>query len=254
MNLQALGLSRRAGPTQLPGLVVVGGRGGVGATTVALSLAGALLRAGRRALVVDRADGPGDAALRLGLDPAALRAAGDAPYASAGGLHVLRVSPRLGARALAERLADLEPAGLEVVVDAGPASDPIAVELLAGATLGVVVATHDPAAVAGAYAALKGALRVCGGGRPCLVVNRAPTSAEGERVAAGLGEVARRFLGRELETLGVVPEELGLAAAARIELRGDAPSRRSGPLEGLALRALSRLSSQRARRAQEHIT
>lgn len=255
MNLQAQGLSRRIGPTRLGALVVVGGRGGVGATTVALALAGALSSAGRRPLVVDRSDGPGDAALRLGLGAVELAAAQEAPHVASAGLHVLRVGPPLGARALAERLAELEAAGFEAVIDAGPASDPAALELLAWSALGVVVTTDDPAAVAGAYGALKGAARLASGAAHlALAVNRVPSEAAGRRVEAGLLQVARRFLGLEVVGLGVVPEQPAVATAARLSLRGLAPpSAGASPLRGLAVRTLSRLSPQRALRAQEFI-
>lgn len=252
MNLQALALSRRIGTARLGAVVVVGGRGGVGATTVALALAGALASDGRRPLVVDRSDGPGDAALRLGLGAVDLVAALDAPRA-ASGLHVLRAGPRLGARALGERLAELEADGFEAVIDAGAASDPAALELLAWGALGVVVTTDDPAAVAGAYGALKGADRRGGAAaRLALAVNRAPSDAAGRRVEAGLVQVARRFLRLEVAPLGVVPEMPAVAAAARLSLRGLAPQGAGqSPLRDLAARALSRLSRARAEGAQE---
>lgn len=143
-------------------IAIVGRKGGVGKTTLALGLAAHFSRKGRRVLVVDL-DPQGSATLALGAEPsgAALAAAlsgerAPAPVDIAEGLRLLAGGPELetldNPRPLADLLAQV-PADL-VLMDCPPGV--AALDRLAIQTAGVVLAACEPhrLALAGAARAL----------------------------------------------------------------------------------------------------
>lgn len=199
MNGQALALKERiraAATVKAPLVAIAGGRPGAGATALVAALARALARRGVTALVVDRSGDPGDAALRLGLAPRVWLA--DEGAVEVGErLSVLRApAAECGPARLRRLLAEVAPRG-PVIVDCEGAG---AEELFQQADLALVVATPDPATATGAYGLLKRLATVRGSlSSAAVVVNRAASPAEGERLARSLGELFRRFVGREVQ-------------------------------------------------------
>jgi flagellar biosynthesis protein FlhG len=202
-------------------LAVASGKGGVGKTWFAITLAHALARAGERVLLFDGDLGLANVDIQLGLMPAHDLASvvdGRIGLAAAaqpheGGFAIL--AGRSGSGALSQ----LQPAALEallaalrqesvrldrVVVDLGAGLDRSVRRMAGFADTLLVVATEEPTSLTDAYAALK--LHAADGpaGEARVVVNQAASRAAGERTYATLARACRAFLGRAPALAGVV--------------------------------------------------
>lgn len=214
-------------------VAIASGKGGVGKTWLAITLAHALARQGRRVLLFDGDLGLANVDIQLGLMPdrdlstvvagkASLRDA--TLHYGAGGFDILAGRSGSGA------LSALSPAMLEtVLVELRAASigrDVVLLDLGAGLDRGVrrmaafadlllVVATGEPTSLTDAYAVLKlhAADRPDGVSR--VLVNQAATRAEGERTYATLSRACANFLGRTPGLLGIVRRDERVRDAIR---------------------------------------
>jgi MinD-like ATPase involved in chromosome partitioning or flagellar assembly len=151
-------------------IVVAGGKGGVGTTTVALNLAGALTRAGVRSLLVD-ADPCGDAALLCDIEErytladvlAGRRTWDEATCFGSDGVRLIvgqRGWDSLGssaatARQLVDRLSAQDMHADAVVIDAGNRLGGIVPHVCGEADAVVMVTTTDAASVVDTFDAIK---------------------------------------------------------------------------------------------------
>lgn len=204
-------------------VVVAGGKGGVGTTTLAVNLSVALARQGRRTVLVD-ADfaGPDCAALcRLderygGADVlAGRRTVHEVLQLGPGGVQVLPSSrgsteaadctPQAQDR-LITQLEGLGPHADVVVIDAGSGSHRVMRRFWDAADLVLLVTHPDTVAVMDAYAAIK---LICQDHPPratlCSVANCATDEVAAADVHDRLDRACRRFLGLQLQSAGFVP-------------------------------------------------
>jgi flagellar biosynthesis protein FlhG len=211
-------------------VAVASGKGGVGKTWFAITLAHALSRLGRRVLLFDADLGLANVDIQLGLTPdrdLSSVVAGRATLAETalhypdGGFDI--VAGRSGSGALAA----LDPMAVEHILaalrDAEPQYDAILLDLGAGLDRAVrrmtawvdtllVVATEEPTSLTDAYAVLKlhaadrpwGCSEGATGGDARVVVNQASTRSAGERTFATLERACSRFLGRSPRLAGVI--------------------------------------------------
>ena len=212
---------------------IASGKGGVGKTWFAITLAHALARAGRRVLLFDADLGLANVDIQLGLTPARDLGAVIAGRATLrevvlrhaeGGFDI--VPGRSGSGALSgldaavlERvLAALREAagGYDaVLLDLGAGLDRAVRHLAAFADTLLVLVTDEPTSLTDAYAVLKlhGADRP--GGDAGVVVNQATTRVAGERTHATLARACSTFLGRTPALLGVVRRDERVRDAIR---------------------------------------
>jgi flagellar biosynthesis protein FlhG len=215
-------------------IAVASGKGGVGKTWFAITLAHALAQRGRRVVLMDADLGLANADVQLGIAPpydlaAVLTARATAEQAlvaheagfyllagrsGSGALAGLDGDPLAVALGLPRKLSDSFQA---VVVDVGAGLGLAQRRLLAGADLPIVLATEEPTSVTDAYAVLKllahdSPMRV-----PNLVVNMAGGIIAGERVHGTLDAVTRRFLGRGLQLAGIVRRDSKVADSIRAQ-------------------------------------
>ncbi|MCC6719942.1 MAG: AAA family ATPase [Acetobacteraceae bacterium] len=202
-------------------VAVASGKGGVGKTWFAITLAHALARAGRRVLLFDGDLGLANVDIQLGLVPAhdlAGVVAGRRSLAASvvhhqGGFDILAGRSGSGA------LSALDDAALDAVLaalrDAARAYDHVVLDLGAGieratrrlsgaADLLLVLATEEPTSLTDAYAVLKLHLADASAGEARVVVNQASTPAAGERTYATLARACASFLGHTPKLAGII--------------------------------------------------
>ena len=212
---------------------IASGKGGVGKTWFATTLAHALARQGRRVLLFDADLGLANIDIQLGLAPThdlASVVSGTVPLARAitafapGGFDVLAGSSGSGT------LSTMDGTALERLLMAlGAAAegyDHVLLDLGAGLDRGVrrmaawvdtllVVATEEPTSLTDAYATLKLHAADRPGGDARLVVNQVTTPGAGERTAATLARACNAFLGRAPVLAGYIRRDPHVQDAIR---------------------------------------
>jgi MinD-like ATPase involved in chromosome partitioning or flagellar assembly len=216
-----------------PMIVVVGGRAGVGATTVAANLGSVLADRGERVVLVDGAREGGDLAEVAGASPAIERSldeviAGDCSAAEAlapgpaGSLvlgrrrarqQILDTSRPAQQRLFAELQSLKQEAGL-LVVDAGRGASPWMRRFWLRAGLVIVVTTTEELALLDSYAFIKQNVGDGGGGSVCVLANQCDSDAVAGEAHRKLSQACQRFLSRSVRALPALPRYV-VAAGAR---------------------------------------
>lgn len=245
-------------PVRLPApfVLVTGGKGGVGKSTLAANLALSVAREGRRVLLVDLDLGLGDLetllslpsgpSLEEALDGAGLEAALrrgplglDVLPAANGSEELARNDPDVRARLLAA-LAELAGRYELVIGDSAAGIGPDVLAFACSADRVLVTTTPEVAALTDAYGLIKALDRY--GARtgvdvptPELVINLAGDVAEADGLARKLRSICERFLCRSPRQAGWLPRSTAIAAAAG---RGRPFALEAEGLEVLCLRQL----------------
>lgn len=216
-----------------PFVLVTGGKGGVGKSTLAANLGVELAASGHRVLLVDLDLGLADLELLLGvagehtiedalagsceLADCVVRGPGGVALLPAGSGSVAMGRPDAERRAwLLAGVARLARDYELVIGDSAAGIGHDVLAFAAAATRVLVVATPDPASLADAYGFLKA---LDGWGReqgleiptPEIVVNQVTGLEEGERIARRLREASERFLARSPRQAGWLPDSWEVA-------------------------------------------
>ncbi|MEL7484919.1 MAG: P-loop NTPase [Planctomycetota bacterium] len=220
-----------------PIITVASGKGGVGKSILALSLALSIART-KRVTLLDADFGAANADVLLGLAP--LRrldecfltrfAPGRRPADIAidvaerlrlvpgivGGRHLPHASER---RRLITRLVDFHTTADAMILDAAAGVHPAVIDMLAAADCPVIVTTPEPTAAADAYALLKSLAKTAlpAACRACIAVNLADDRAQAEHVYRRLAAVSERFLGFRPTLAGIVPRDPRISKAVRAQ-------------------------------------
>jgi flagellar biosynthesis protein FlhG len=220
---------QHATPTALPGagrpwrIVVAGGKGGVGTTTIAVNLAVSLAHRGLRAVLVE-ATGRGDVAMLCRLDPrhtladvlSGARSVAEALETGPGGARVLCGTRELESLCdcsasaldrLLSQLADLAGLASVVVLDAGNTPDQAAQRLWQAADELLLVTTPNAAAIMDAYASIKLLAGRCRTEPIHLLLNQTANPTVAQDTFQRLAQACRRFLGTSLTYAGHVPSD-----------------------------------------------
>jgi flagellar biosynthesis protein FlhG len=214
-------------------IAIASGKGGVGKTWLAITLAHAFTRAGRRVLLVDADLGLANVDVQLGLMPkidlgAVLSGrtgvAGAVTRHEATGLHVVAGISGSGA------LASLPAASLElilgrlrsetadyeiVLLDLGAGIDRTVRRIAAWSDLLLVVATDEPTSLTDAYAVLKLQTLDRPDGDTRIVINQAQSAAAGQQTYATLRRACATFLRWEPKLAGLIHHDPKVRDAIR---------------------------------------
>ncbi len=216
-------------------IAIASGKGGVGKTWLAITLAHALAGQGRRVLLFDGDLGLANVDIQLGLTPAhdlAAVVAGRVPLAAAVLAHPSGGFSVLAGRSGSGSLAALDPAALEAVLAALEAAardyDAVLLDLGAGIDRAVrrmaawadrllVVATEEPTSITDAYALLKlnAGDRRAAGPNAAVAVNQAGSEASGRRTYETLARACRTFLGVAPPLAGIIRRDERVRDAIR---------------------------------------
>ena len=211
-------------------VVVTGGKGGVGTSTIAVNLAVVLARRGRRTLLVDADPDGGAATILCRLDDGptiadVLRARRTVEESLQPGPGGIRVLPGTWA---AENLADCSAAAQQrlidqlhapaapldfVVLDVGNGSGRLVRRFWQAADVVLLITTPQLASVMDAYASVKRLAAGAGSVPVRLLVNMVSRAGEADDVGLRLARACLRFLGLQLAGVGHVPSD-GRAHAA----------------------------------------
>ncbi len=222
-------------PTRSTGLTVLAsGKGGVGKTFLAVTLAHALARRGRRVLLVDADLGLANVDVQLGLEPGlplarAIRAdldlAGlvrplpDLGIAFLGGGGAGEALAGLGEARLGraiDRLGAMAGAFDDVLVDLPSGLGRIATGFAAAATRLVVVGDNEPTTLTDNYAFIK--LTRGTAPPPWFLANDVADPSEGSLAHATLARACRRFLDLDCRPLGTVRRDPRVPEAIRRQM------------------------------------
>ena len=214
-------------------IAIASGKGGVGKTWFAITLAHALARRGRRVLLFDADFGLANVDIQLGLTPqhdlghvlvGAVSFEDAIQSFPAGGFDVLAGRSGSGA------LASLDASTLErvlallgvhggrydhVLLDLGAGLDGAVRQAAAWSDALLVLATDEPTSMTDAYATLKLHAADRPGGDVRLVVNQASSPAAADRTASVLNRVCTSFLGAAPIFLGGVRRDPRVPLAIR---------------------------------------
>ena len=197
-----------------PTLVVTGGKGGVGATTLVVNVAAALARRGRRTTILSASQQPGDISLMCGVDDRCRST--KRPLAHLECQMGLMVAPQIttdchatAIRNAFETLSNLDGPTDLAVVDAG--SGFVAPENFIWQNDDAVlfVCTCDDVAIMDTYAAIKRFITTTRSPLPPigLLVNRVKQSGSAQATHDRIASTCARFLSKTLRCVGEIPED-----------------------------------------------
>lgn len=218
-----------------PVLAIASGKGGVGKTWFAVTLAHAFALAGQRTLLFDGDLGLANIDVQLGLTPkldlaavvAERTAMADAVTCfPAGGFDViagrsgsanLATLPAGAVDRLGRQLARTAGGYDSVIVDLGAGVEKTVWRLAGAATTCLVVCTDEPTSLIDAYAFIKLALRADPGRDLRVVVNQAASQGEGERTYRTLTRACESFLNWTPRMAGIVRRDERVREAVRAQ-------------------------------------
>jgi flagellar biosynthesis protein FlhG len=210
-------------------IVVFGGKGGVGATTIAVNLSIAFAREGQQCLLCDAAGG--DVALQLRLEPRHTLAEA---FSGNRGLEEIIVSGPAGVQIVpggheAPRWNDaaehtwnrllLQMPRLSfgpevVVIDAGSRPDALARQCWQAADRVLLVSTAETPAIMNAYASTKLLNDPARSASIALLLNRSQSEPAADEAQRRLAHACRRFLGLPLRSVGALMEDENVTQCA----------------------------------------
>lgn len=253
-------------PARGRSLCVVSGKGGTGKSSILASLSEHFRQAGRT-LLLDADLGCANAHIFHDVHPERTLAdvvAGDSSMADVvtpcaphldllpGGSGVGRLAGLVDyeLEVIGRGLSRVEPDYDLTLVDAAAGVSRQTVAFAAACDRALLVTTPDVTAMTDAYAFLKvfvGHCEAVGDPRPLplLVVNRVASADEGAQVTGRLREVTRKFLGRDLEVLGELPDDRAVFRCTqqrRSVLAGEPNSEVGRALRSLAVELAARLA------------
>jgi flagellar biosynthesis protein FlhG len=205
-------------------ITVASGKGGVGKTTVAVNLAMALSRMGRKVLLVDGDMGLGNVCVQLGLEPeftledvfSGKCCLEDILIEATTGLHIIPGASGTGdladlsaekRRAFSSALIEFSQSYEYMFIDTSAGIGDNVVFLLEIGELLLLVATPEPTSMADSYALIK-VMQNAGLDLPVtLAVNRANSYFDAKSTEGKLKLAARKFLKRELMSIGYLSDD-----------------------------------------------
>ena len=228
--------SHPASPARGKNLITVAsGKGGVGKTFIAVTLAHAMARAGRKVLLFDGDVGLANVDIQLGLMPQkdlALVMSGQISLAEAafpyeeGGFDIIAGRSgsgslgTLGPESLVAVHKDLIALGEKydfIILDLGAGIDSTVRTLASAAGPKLVITTADPTALTDAYAFIKVTSQQQPDANLNIVVNMVKSRSDGKKIYEKLKTACQNFLKLEPAMAGIIRQDDKVAASIRAQ-------------------------------------
>jgi flagellar biosynthesis protein FlhG len=232
-NLVLRAKARLQPPGPPPRLVVLtGGKGGVGTTTLAINVSAALAQLGKRVVLVDADLHRGDVAALCGLNEdysvadvmSAHRTVHEVLQRGPAGIQIVPGawapnkpvdSSPVAQQRLIQQLQALGRHADVVLLDAGSGASESVQRYWQAADRVLLVSTADSVSIMDTYATIKVLAGDTVAADVGVVINRVADAEQADRVQARIEASCRRFLGRATRNAGCVIEEPELAEAGR---------------------------------------
>lgn len=220
----------RSGPRRARVLAITSGKGGVGKTSVCVNLAVAMARTGLRIVVVDVDLGLANTHILMGMKPQRTLSdylegrahlpeivqhhSSGAKFISGGsGIQEMANLDEGGRSRIVRAIQDLQPFCDVILLDTGAGASRSVTDFVALADHALVVTTSNFAAIADAYGIIKIMVQDGFNNPMHVIVNRARSPEEADQVFAKLNSCTQRFLNRDLNWLGLIPEDQSVESA-----------------------------------------
>lgn len=229
---QADGLRRLLGKGGLRVLRLNSGRRGMGKTSVAVNLAAAMVAKGREVLILDENATQGNVGDHLGqrarrdllqvvrgecsLDQTIHRVAGISILAAARGLSELKQLPHDARLALGDALAKACPQYDVVIIDSMAGTGSVLLPLALAAQEELLVVSGSVAGITDAYAFIKATAGEYGKRRYRVLMSRIRNQPPAQAMFDNMAGAAQRYLGIELELMGMIPFDEKLKRASSL--------------------------------------
>ncbi len=209
-------------------ITVTSGKGGVGKSSISVNLAIQLSRLGKRVVILDADFGLANVEVMLGIRPTYTLAdlmfkgksiqdiitvgPGDIGFISGGsGIRELTNLTGDQVRSLVHMLNALDEFADVIIIDTGAGISDIVLELVAFSTEILLVATPEPTSITDAYALMKTLRRredfIPKDASIKMIGNRTVSEEQGWELYQKLKVVVDKFLGIQLEYLGMIPQD-----------------------------------------------
>jgi len=213
-------------------ITVTSGKGGVGKSNFTLNYALALAESGKKVVILDADVGFANIDVLMGVKPKKTLA--ELIRREATVWDILEPGPNglefiaggsgfrdlLSLKAeqfdyVVEQLSALQGYADYVLIDTGAGLNEQTLSLLLASDEVFVVLTPEPTSITDAYALIKMVVNRDSNTKLRLVINRAQNASEGRETAEKIRLVAERFLGLQIETFCVLPDDLTVTRAVR---------------------------------------
>lgn len=209
-------------------ITVTSGKGGVGKSSISVNLAIQLCRLGKRVVILDADFGLANVEVMLGIRPTYTLAdlmfkgksiqdiitvgPGNIGFISGGsGIRELTNLTGDQVRSLIHMLNALDTYADVIIIDTGAGISDIVLELVAFSTEILLVATPEPTSITDAYALMKTLRRredfIPKDASIKMIGNRTVSEEQGLELYQKLKVVVDKFLGIQLEYLGMIPQD-----------------------------------------------
>jgi flagellar biosynthesis protein FlhG len=213
-------------------LAITSGKGGVGKTNIAASLAVSMAAENQRVILMDADLGLGNLDVLMGIqsrynlshvvsgqrtleDITQIGPNGVEVLCGGSGIEILANLTAFQRQRLLEEMQGLEDRSDLILIDTGAGIHSSVISFCTAADHTLVVTTPEPTAITDAYAMIKVLAAKNYTGRISLLVNMAQSLAEGKKVYRQIADVASRFLNVGVYEAGVLCRDENLVQAVR---------------------------------------
>lgn len=217
-------------------ITVTSGKGGVGKSNVAVNLAVQLRKLGKRVIIFDADFGLANVEVMFGAVPKSnlsdliYRGKSMREIINQGPMEIGFVSGGSGIAGLnnlskdqitylVHSLAELNEMADVIIVDTGAGISDSVLEFVIASPEVLLISTPEPSSLTDSYSLLKALYRNPAFSKEdtqiSVIVNKVNTTEEADSVYSKLNSVVSKFLKREVNYLGMIPQDLALESAVR---------------------------------------